>query len=191
MAYINASTAVNRVKLILIHASDATVDGNGNIAPVEDDFYTAVSNTAGTITTLANDALVVPGLQDITLNAANGSFRWKQLDQAGESVITTNATNSLSGNFVLDPNTFFGSGSGAGAAQDGIFKLSNERIQVAFLLAPEGVTSGPGAAKKLFVGNGFISALAPSVSADSPVFVSPITVEVNGDYYVRTAANGS
>ena len=179
MAYINSSTATNRVKLVIVMASDLA-----GSTPAETDFYTAASNTTGAITTLANDAIVVPGLQDITINNANGSFRWKQLDQAGENVITTNANNSLSGNFVLDPNTFFGSGTGGGAAQDGIFKLSNDRIQVAFLVAPEGVTDG----KKLFMGTGFISALAPKVSADSPVFVSPITIEVNGDYTLATAA---
>lgn len=178
MAYINASTAVNRVKLVIIKYEDIA----GSV-PTETDFYSAASNTTGAITTVANDAIVVPGLQDITINNSNGSFRWKQLDQSGESVITTNATNTLSGNFVLDPATFFGTGTGAGAGQDGIFKLSNDRIQVAFLLAPEGVTDG----KKLFVGNGFISALAPTVSADSPVFVSPITIEVNGDYVLETA----
>ena len=51
-------------------------------------------------------------------------------------------------------------------------------------MAPEGVTDG----KKLFMGTGFVSALAPTVSADSPVWVSPITVEVNGDYTLGTAA---
>ena len=179
MAYINASTAVNRVKLVLIKAS-----AMAGATPAETDFYTAASNTTGAITTVANDAIVVPGLQDVTINNANGSFRWKQLDQSGENVITTNATNSLSGNFVLDGTTFFGAGAGAGAGQDGIFKMSNNRTAVAFLLAPEGVTDG----KKLFVGTGFISALAPTVSADSPVFVSPITIEVNGDYTLLTTA---
>lgn len=184
MAYINASSAVSRVKLVLIHAADATVDGNGNISPVETDFYSAASNTTGLIGTFANDAILVNGLQDVTINNSNGSFRWKTLDSAGENVITTNATNSLSGNFVLDPGTFFGTGAGGGAKQDGIFKLSNDRVQVAFLIAPEGVIDG----KKLLAGNGFISALAPTVSADSPVFVSPITIEVNGDYKQLTAA---
>jgi len=179
MAYINASTAVNRVKLVIIKASALA-----GATPAETDFYSASSNTTGAITTVANDAIVVPGLQDVTINNANGSFRWKQLDQSGENVITTNATNSLSGNFVLDPTTFFGAGTGTGAALDGIFKLSNNRTAVAFLMAPEGVTDG----KRVFVGTGFISALAPTVSADSPVFVSPITIEVNGDYTVLTTA---
>ncbi len=174
MAYINASSALTRVKLFIIKDADATTPGT----PVEADFYTAVNATTGAVTlTTANGPIVVPGLQDVTINNANGSFRWKQLDQSGENVITTNATNSLSGNFVLDPLTFWGDGSGALAADEGIFKLSNDRTQIAFLIAPEGVID-----KTVLMGTGFISALAPTVSADSPVWVSPITVEVNGDY---------
>jgi hypothetical protein len=175
MAFINASTAVNRVKLFIIKNSQAATPGS----PVEADFYTAVSNTTGAATlTTAKDPILVGGLTDITINNANGSYRWKQLDQSGESVITTNATNTLSGNFVLDPATFWGTGSGGGAAQDGIFKLSNSRTQIAFLIAPSGVIDD----QTVLMGNGFISALAPTVSADSPVFLSPITIEVNGDY---------
>jgi len=174
MAYINASSALTRVKLFIIKDADATTPGT----PVEADFYTAVSASTGAPTlTTANGPIVVPGLQDVTINNANGSFRWKQLDQSGENVITTNATNSLSGNFVLDPTTFWGTGGGSLADDDGIFKLSNDRVQVAFLIAPEGLVD-----KTVLMGTGFISALAPTVSADSPVWVSPLTLEVNGDF---------
>lgn len=185
MAYINATTAVNRVKLLIIKASDATVT-DGVITPIEGDFITAASNSTGSITTVANGAIVVPGLQDVTVNNSNGSFRWKQLDQSGENVITTNATNSLSGNFVLDPTTFWGDSSKtAGEANyEGIFKLSNDRTEVAFLIAPSGVTDG----NTILMGTGFVSSLAPTVSADSPVWVSPITIEVNGDYRKAVAA---
>jgi hypothetical protein len=185
MAYINASSALTRVKLFIIKAEDATVTNNV-ITPIEADFYTAVNATTGAVTlTTANGPLLVPGLQDVTINNANGSFRWKQLDEGGEKVITTNATNSLSGNFVLDPVTFFGTGAGGLADDDGIFQLSNERTEVAFLIAPEGVID-----KTVLMGTGFIGALAPTVSADSPVWVSPITIEVNGDYtkYTSTLA---
>lgn len=179
MAYINASGALTRVKLFIIKDADATTPGT----PVEADFMTAVNASTGAITlTTANGPIVVPGLQDVTINNANGSFRWKQLDQSGENVITTNATNSLSGNFVLDPTTFFGTGGGSLADDDGIFKLSNDRTQIAFLIAPEGVVD-----KTVLMGTGFISALAPTVSADSPVWVSPITIEVNGDYIKYTS----
>ena len=172
MAYINASSEANRVKLVIVKTQ---FDGNGEpVAPVVGDF------------TDEDVAIVIPGLQDVTLNNANGSFRWKQLDQSGESVITTNATNSLSGNFVLDPSAFFGDSTAdaLSAAEAGIFKLSNERTQVDFYLAPSGDTAVGD--NKVFMGNGFISALAPTVSADSPVWVSPITIEVNGDYTVGT-----
>jgi hypothetical protein len=179
MAYINASSALNRVKLFIIKDADATTPGT----PIEADFYTAVNATTGAVTlTTANGPLLVPGLQDVTINNANGSFRWKQLDQSGENVITTNATNSLSGNFVLDPTTFWGTGGGALADDDGIFKLSNDRTAIAFLIAPEGVID-----KNVLMGTGFVSALAPTVSADSPVWVSPITIEVNGDYIKYTS----
>lgn len=179
MAYINASSALNRVKLFIIKDADATTPGT----PVEADFYTAVNATTGAVTlTTANGPILVPGLQDVTINNANGSFRWKQLDQSGENVITTNATNSLSGNFVLDPTTFWGTGGGSLADDDGIFKLSNDRTAIAFLIAPEGVID-----KNVLMGTGFVSALAPTVSADSPVWVSPITIEVNGDYIKYTS----
>ena len=174
MAYINASSALTRVKLFIIKDSDATTPGT----PVEADFMSAVSASTGAVTlTTANGPIAVPGLQDVTINNANGSFRWRQLDQSGENVITTNATNSLSGNFVLDPTTFWGTGGGSLADDDGIFKLSNDRTQIAFLIAPEGCVD-----KTVLMGTGFISALAPTVSADSPVWVSPLTIEVNGDF---------
>lgn len=174
MAYINASSALTRVKLFIIKDADATTPGT----PVEADFMTAVSASTGAVTlTTSNGPIAVPGLQDVTINNANGSFRWRQLDQSGESVITTNATNSLSGNFVLDPTTFWGTGGGSLADDDGIFKLSNDRTAIAFLIAPEGCVD-----KTVLMGTGFVSALAPTVSADSPVWVSPITIEVNGDF---------
>lgn len=174
-SYINATTAKNRVKLLLIKASDMA-----GATPVQTDFYSATNNTTGAITPSTAKPVELSGLQDVTINNSNGSFRWKQLDKSGESVITTNATNSLSGNFVLDTLDFWGnSASTSGKAEfEGVFKLSNERTEIAFLIAPAGAIDG----ETVLMGTGFISALAPTVSADSPVWVSPITIEVNGDY---------
>lgn len=186
MAYLNATTAANRVKLFIIKNSDCTTPGT----PVEADFYTAVSNSTGAATlNTTTDPILVGGLQDITINNSNGSFRWKQLDQSGENVITTNATNTLSGNFVLDQEDFFGDSTATSgkAAYEGIFKLSNDRTEVAFLVAPTGVVDN----QTVFLGIGFVSALAPTVSADSPVWVSPITLEVNGDYTLYKTTLGT
>jgi hypothetical protein len=184
MAYINASSAASRVKLVLIKydaTAHATLSGS--------DFYSAVDSGTGALT-LVSGAVSVPGLQDITINNANGSFRWKQLDQSGENVITTVSTNSLSGNFVLDPTTFFGTtpGTNTTIATGGIFGYSNSRIQVAFMVAPSGATTSQTPDNYLLMGTGFISALAPTVSADSPVWVSPLTIEVNGEFTLEGIA---
>lgn len=126
--------------------------------------------------------LTVPGLQDITLNAANDVFTWTQLDSASKLQIATTSTNSLSMNLVLDQTAFFGSGTGSTAAAKGIFGLSNDKVRVEFELYL-GDTSG-GAAGKTISGFGYVTGLAPTVSADAPVWVSPITITVDGDYEV-------
>ena len=180
MAYINATTQTNWVKLVLIK-----YDATAHATLSSSDFFSAVNSSTGALT-LVSGALELTGLQDVTLGNSNGSFRWKTLSQQGENVITTVSTNSVSGSFVLDPTLFFGTtpGTNTTIVTGGIFGYSNSRTQVAFMLAPSGATSG----NKLVMGTGFISALAPKVSADSPVWVSPITVEVNGDYTLEGLA---
>ena len=126
--------------------------------------------------------MTVPALQDITINAANDVFTWTQLDAVAKKQIATTATNSLSMNLVLDQDTFFGTGSGSTAAGKGIFGLSTEKTRIAFELYM-GDTSDDTAGKKIS-GTGYVTGLAPTVSADSPVWVSPITITVDSDYTV-------
>jgi hypothetical protein len=126
----------------------------------------------------------LPALQDITLNAANDVFTWTQLDTASKLQIATTATNSLSMNIVLDQDAFFGKASGtAGTAEKkGVFGLSSDKDLVKFSLFL-GKTSAGGTGKTIS-GQGYVTGLAPTVSADSPVWVSPITITVTGDYTV-------
>lgn len=160
MAYIYPAPGVSGVQSTLkIHRTSKTADATG---------------------------LSVPGLQDITLNAANDVFTWTQLDSASKLQIATTATNSLSMNIVLDQDAFFGTGSGDTAAAKGIFGLSSEKTIVEFDLYL-GDTSG-GTAGKIINGKGYITGLAPTVSADAPVWVSPITLTVTGDYTVSTGS---
>jgi hypothetical protein len=127
--------------------------------------------------------LLIPALQDITLNAANDVFTWTQLDSESKLQIPTTATNSIDLNVVLDQTTFFGSGTGSDVAiNKGIWGCSAEKILVAFTLYL-GDTSSGGAGKTIS-GNGYITGLAPTVSADSPVWVSPVTITVTGNYTV-------
>lgn len=134
---------------------------------------------------LDTTGLVVPGLQDITLNAANDVFTWTQLDERSKLQIATTATNSLSMNIVLDQDAFFGSSTATpagGAANKGIFGLSTDKLLVEFDLYL-GDTSSGGTGKTVS-GQGYVTGLAPTVSADAPVWVSPITITVTGDYTV-------
>jgi len=126
----------------------------------------------------------LPALQDITVNAANDVFTWTQLDEGSKLQIATTATNSLSMNIVLDQDAFFGdSQADTGTAErKGIFGLSSDKDLVEFSLFL-GKTSD-GAAGKTITGEGYITGLAPTVSADSPVWVSPITITVTGDYSI-------
>lgn len=137
----------------------------------------------------ADTGMSVPAMQDITLNNANDVFTWTQLDSGSKKQIATTATNSLSGNIVLDQTTFFGTGDGADAGSDvntaaeyGIFGLSKDKVKVDFDLYLGDTDSG--GAGKTVSGSGYITGLAPTVSADSPVWVSPFTITVTGDYTV-------
>jgi hypothetical protein len=128
--------------------------------------------------------LSVPALQDVTVNASNDTFTWTQLDSGSKLQVATTATNSLAMNLVLDQTAFFGdSGATAGEADfKGIFGLSSDKDLVEFTLYL-GDTS-EGAEGKTISGVGYITGLAPTVSADSPVWVSPVTITVTGDYTI-------
>jgi hypothetical protein len=122
-------------------------------------------------------------MQDITINNSNYVFTWTQLDEGSKLQIPTTATNSLDLNIVLDQTIFFGTGTGSDVAiNKGIFGLSKDKLLVAFTLYL-GDTSAGGAGKTMS-GNAYVTGLAPTVSADAPVWVSPVTLTVTGDYTV-------
>ena len=125
-------------------------------------------------------SLEIPALQDITINAANDVFTWAQLDDSAKKQIATTSTNSVSCNMVVDPNTFFGTGSTGDAAEDGLLKLSQDKTLVKFE-----IDLGDTSAKSI-EGTGYITGLAPTTSADAPVWVTPITITVTGEYTLGT-----
>jgi hypothetical protein len=145
-----------------------------------------VSGTQVTLTlsTGINANLSVPALQDVTLNNANDVFTWTQLDSGSKKQIATTATNSLAMNLVLDQTAFFGNASATAGSADklGIFGLSKDKEDVTFSLFMGNTSAGT--AGKTITGRGYVTGLAPTVSADSPVWVSPVTITVDGDYTV-------
>lgn len=138
-----------------------------------------LTDSTGTLT----GNIVVPALQDITVNNSNDLFTWTQLDSASKLNIATTATNGLDMNIVLDQATFFGLGGLATSmANVGIIGLSTAKTLVGFSLYL-GDTSTGGAGKTMS-GNAYVTGLAPTVSADAPVWVSPVTLTVTGNYTI-------
>lgn len=121
---------------------------------------------------------VVPALQDITINNAVGVFQWTQLDEFANKTVPTPANNSIAGNFVLDSTTFFTGSNGVA----GLFDLSNDATLVYFRVYFNGRTTG----SKYVSGQGYITNLAPTVNPTAPVWVSPVTLSVDGDITAST-----
>jgi len=146
-----------------------------------------VANVQATLTLTASAAtgpIAMPALQDVTINNSNDVFTWTQLDSSSKLQVATTATNSISMNCVLEEETFFGNAAATSgsAANLGVFGLSKNKTLVGFSLYM-GDTSG-GATGPTITGNAYVTGLAPTVSADSPVWVSPVTLTVTGDYTV-------
>lgn len=133
-------------------------------------------STASIATT--SSGYVVPALQDITINNAAGVFNWTQLDEFSQKSVPTPATNSITGNMVLDSATFFTGSNGV----PGLFDLSNDAQLVHFRVYFNGRSTG----SKYVSGSGYITNLAPTVNPTSPVWVSPLTISVDGDISAGT-----
>ena len=128
--------------------------------------------------TQANDApLAIPTLQDVTINNANDVFTWSQLNESAKLQIATTSTNSISSNVVVEEKTFFGDSAAetGSAAKLGLLGLSVAKTKVDFE-----ITLG----SKTVSGVGYVTGLAPTTSADAPVWVTPITITVSGEYTV-------
>ena len=139
-----------------------------------------LSATSADEANISANALVVPGMQDITINNSTGVFRFKTLDSTAESAVTTPATNQLSLNCIVDSTAFFGTASGTDddAKENGLFGVSKNKTRVYFNVYFDGTDS----TSKFLSGSGFVSGLAPTVNMDSPVWVTPVTIEVDGDF---------
>lgn len=133
--------------------------------------------------TADSTGLAVPALQDITINAGKDVFTWTQLDSASKLQLPTTAANSIGLSIVLDQEVFFGTtGTGTTAAGQGILGLSNNSTLIEFELYMGDTSDGD--TGKTMKGFGYITGIAPTVSADSPVWTSPVTITVTGDYSV-------
>jgi hypothetical protein len=130
--------------------------------------------------------LVIDCLQDVTITNSTGIFSWTDFCSAAINKVTTPSDNEISTNIVITPVGWFGNGSAAAnsAANLGVAGLSETRKEVAFRVQMNNnanVGNALPANTYAYHGIGYISSLAPTVSPDSPVWVSPLTIAVNGD----------
>jgi hypothetical protein len=135
------------------------------------------TNPILTLSTSVTGDLAIPTLQDVTINNANDVFSWAQLNEAAKLQVPTTATNSISTNIVVEETSFFGNAAATSgsAAKLGLMGLSTAKTEVDFEI---------NLGSKTISGIGYITGLAPAVSADSPVWVTPVTITVSGDYTV-------
>lgn len=151
-----------------------------------------INVTAGTeaILTLGNTALmavpavvggmVIPFVQDVTVNASPGIVRYSVLDDSASQAFTTVNENSISGNMLLDEETFFGldvASTTNSVATAGLFATSTAKTEIFFSIAFQGSDTGD----HFISGQGFISGLAPSASMDAAVWLTPVEIVVNGE----------
>ena len=191
MAYINSSTHSNFVELYIETLPDIAVDeifDKELRAQVIIDKLGAAGSEYQADATLG---MMVPALTEVTVNATPGLYRWKQLDELSEFVITTASTNSLGMSLVVDPESFSGDPEADPTAEDiksaGIFQTTNNKHLVCFRLYWSGNT--PEADPGYYVeGVGYLAGLAPTTNPDAPVWVSPVTIEVAGDYVTGSIA---
>lgn len=137
---------------------------------------------AGNSATLLN----VTCLQDITVTNSTGIFSWTDFCSASINKVTTPSDNEISTNIVIDDTVFFGNSSAGNTTAQfyGVSGLSQNRIEVAFrvqLNDSANVANSVANGTFYYSGVGYLSSVAPTVSPDSPVWVSPLTIAVNGD----------
>jgi hypothetical protein len=143
------------------------------------------TNTTGTqpvleisidVANVANAAMSVTCLQDVTITNSTGVYAYADFCSTDMNKITTPADNEISTNIVIDGEGWFGNVSATGAAELGVAGISNTKTPISWKLYMNGTTSGA----YYYEGTGFISSLAPTVNPEAPVWVSPLTIAVDG-----------
>lgn len=139
-----------------------------------------LGNTAPLAVPGAAGGLVVPFVQDITVNATPGTVRYSTLDSTSSSAFTTVNENGISLNLLVDETVMFGdSGNTTNAvALNGLFDTSVNKTEVFFSVT----VTGTGTTGDINInGKGFIGGLAPTASIDGAVWLSPCEIIVNGE----------
>jgi len=143
------------------------------------------TNTSGSqpvivLETATAGNLVIPFVQDVTITNSTGVYSYTTFADADTRKLSTPADNEISMNVVIDDMAYFGNATATAnsAAYYGIATLSTSKVAVDFTIYWAGQTVG--STDRITTGSGFISGLAPTTSPDAPVWITPVTIAVDG-----------
>ena len=158
-----------------------------------------LSTTVGNAAQLANgnisgtNVLSVTCLQDITITASTGIYSYVDFCSKDINKLPTPADNEISMNVVIDPTVYFGANVAAsGANNQGLASLSQNKVPVQFLVVwnydanVANIVGGniTGLSNVYFSsGQGYVTQLAPTAAPDAPVWITPMTIAVDGTMY--------
>ena len=141
------------------------------------------------------NVLSVTCLQDITITASTGIYSYVDFCSPDINKLPTPADNEISMNVVIDPTVYFGANTQIDTAADqGLASLSQNKIPVQFLVVWNydaniaAVTNGnisnvANANVYWSSGQGYVTQLAPTAAPDAPVWITPMTIAVDGTMY--------
>ncbi len=150
-----------------------------------------LSTTVGNAAAIANGNITTAGslnvgcLQDITITSSTGIFSWTDFCSIDTNKVTTPGDNEISTNIVLDDVKYFGANVAGNTAADlGVSNLSQSKTEIQFKLIWNNSDANGNVANSYFTsGTGYITNLAPTVSPESPVWISPLTIAVDGQMF--------
>lgn len=151
-----------------------------------------LANTVVVGNIAAANCLSVGCLQDVTITSSTGVFSWTDFCSVDTNKLPTPADNEVATNVVIDSEKWFGNTGAANtsAAFSGMASLSQNKVPVQFLVVWNSndianVANASVRAADVYwsSGLGYITNLAPTVSPDAPVWVSPMSIAVDGTMY--------
>lgn len=127
--------------------------------------------------------IIVPQIQDMTVTNSTGVFSYTTFSDTDTRKVSTVADNTIATNIVIDDTTWFGTGTitAGNAVSQGLQYIAANKVMVGFKVYWND-SDGVGAGAKYRQGVGFITNLAPAVSPEAPVWVTPMEIAVDGAY---------
>lgn len=149
----------------------------------------------------AANVLSVICLQDITITASTGVYSYVDFCAKDINKLPTPADNEVAMNVVIDPTMYFGSNaaSSTSAAGRGLANISQNKVPVTFMVVwnynanVANITNGNIATTSnsniyYSMGNCYVTNLAPTAAPDAPVWITPVTLAVDGTMFTTVAA---